>query len=254
MTALANAHQRRTEPYPQVDLREQRLRHAGLFRGLARDTVDAVIPKFEFLDVRNRDHIFRQGEPGRDLYVIIEGSVKLGRSADDGRVRLVAVLGASEQFGELGAFDVGPRTASAIALSDTTLAKLSGAELQEWVRVRPELGLHLLRVVSRRLRRANTLVSDTVFVDVPGRLAKQLLEFARARGTVRAGEVHVPFELNQQELGQLLGASRETVNKALADFATRGWIRVESKTVHIIQPKRLAARAGLVTSAQVARP
>jgi CRP-like cAMP-binding protein len=103
--------------------------------------------------------------------------------------------------------------------------------------------MQLLRVVARRLRRTNTTLADLIFVDVPGRVAKQLLQLAQRFGSVDAGQLRVTHDLTQEELAQLVGASRETVNKALADFASRGWLRLEGKRVVILDRERLARRA-----------
>ena len=101
----------------------------------------------------------------------------------------------------------------------------------------------LLRVLARRLRRTNDALADLIFTDVPGRVAKNLLQMASRFGTRDGGVLRVTHDLTQEELAQLVGASRETVNKALADFASRGWLRLDGKSVIILDPERLARRA-----------
>ena len=103
--------------------------------------------------------------------------------------------------------------------------------------------LRLLRVLARRLRRTNNNLADLIFTDVPGRVAKQLLQLAQRFGTQEGGALRVTHDLTQEEIAQLVGASRETVNKALADFAQRGWLRLEGKSVLIADSERLARRA-----------
>lgn len=103
--------------------------------------------------------------------------------------------------------------------------------------------MHMLRALAQRLRRANDVMADLVFTDVPGRVAKNLLDLADRFGHQEADGLHVHHDLTQEELAQLVGASRETVNKALADFAQRGWLRLEGKSVLILEPQRLARRA-----------
>ena len=100
-----------------------------------------------------------------------------------------------------------------------------------------------LRGLARRLRRTNNNLADLIFTDVPGRVAKQLLQLAQRFGTQEGGALRVTHDLTQEEIAQLVGASRETVNKALADFAHRGWIRLEGKSVLISDSERLARRA-----------
>ena len=155
----------------------------------------------------------------------------------------MAIMGPADQFGELSIFDPGPRTATATVVTDARLARLPKPALQKWVQERPQIAMQLLRVVARRLRRTNTMLADLIFVDVPGRVAKQLLQLAQRFGSVDGGQLRVTHDLTQEELAQLVGASRETVNKALADFAQRGWLRLEGKSVVILDRERLSRRA-----------
>ena len=101
----------------------------------------------------------------------------------------------------------------------------------------------LLQALAQRLRRTNDALADLIFSDVPGRVAKALLELGDKFGQQMPDGVHVTHDMTQEELAQLVGASRETVNKALADFATRGWIKLESRSVVLIDTERLARRS-----------
>jgi CRP-like cAMP-binding protein len=149
-------------------------------------------------------------------------------------------------FGELSLFDPGPRTSTATALTGTKLLALGHAELQPWLSARPEVARALLKAMARRLRRTNETLADLVFSDVPGRVAKALLDlstrFGQPAGEEQEG-IKVAHDLTQEELAQLVGASRETVNKALADFAQRGWIKLEARAVVLLDTVRLARRA-----------
>src|SRR5690606_26664788 len=108
---------------------------------------------------------------------------------------------------------------------------------------RPEIAEQLLRVLARRLRRTNDALADLIFTDVPGRVAKNLLQMAGRFGIRDGGVLRVTHDLTQEELAQLVGALRETVNKALADFDSRGGLRLSAKSVIILVPERLARRA-----------
>src|SRR6202043_3108838 len=189
------------------------------------------------------EHLFMEGDDGDSLYVVIEGKMKLTRAAADGRENLLSVIGPGEMFGELSLFDPRPRTASASAITDAHLAALAHDKLLVWLTGRPEVALHLLRALAQRLRRANDVMADLVFTDVPGRVAKQLLDLAGRFGQEQADGLHVNHDLTQEELAQLVGASRETVNKALADFVARGWIQLHPKSVVLIDPERLRKRS-----------
>ena len=96
--------------------------------------------------------------------------------------------------------------------------------------------------LAQRLRRTNEAVGDLVFSDVPGRVAKALIDLGQRFGTQKDDGLHVNHDLTQEELAQLVGASRETVNKALADFAGRGWLRLEARAVVILDFERLSKR------------
>ena len=136
-----------------------------------------------------------------------------------------------------------PDTATATAVTEVRLLGLGHSDLQPWLSARPEVAAALLRAVARRLRRTNDQMSDLVFSDVPGRVAKALLDLADRFGRTADDGVHVHHDLTQEELAQLVGASRETVNKALADFAARGWIRLEPRSVTILDAERVERRA-----------
>ncbi len=189
------------------------------------------------------DRLFDEGDAGDRLYVVLDGKIKLTRTASDSRENLLSVLGPGEMFGEHSLFDPRPRTASAVAVTDTRLAGLGHDYLRHWLTGRPDVALHLLQALARRLRRTNDVMADLVFTDVPGRVAKALLDLADRFGEEQEDGLQVHHDLTQEELAQLVGASRETVNKALADFATRGWLQLSAKSVLILDRERLAKRA-----------
>ncbi len=219
------------------------LARSGLFQGVEAEAAEAAASALEMMDFARGAVVFAEGEPGDSLYVVLAGKVKIGRKAADGRENLLAVMGPSDQFGELSIFDPGPRTSTATALTDIRLARMPQQALRPWISSHPEIAEQLLQVLARRLRRTNNIVADLIFTDVPGRVAKALLQLAARFGTAEGPHLRVTHDLTQEELAQLVGASRETVNKALADFAHRGWIRLEGKTVVILDHDRLARRA-----------
>jgi CRP/FNR family transcriptional regulator, cyclic AMP receptor protein len=187
--------------------------------------------------------LFTEGQPGDRLYIVTHGKIKLGRTSTDGRENLVAVLGPGEMFGELSLFDPGPRTATGTAVTDSILLGVGHGDLKPWLAAHPEVAFPLLQALARRLRRTNDSLADLVFSDVPGRVAKALLDLAERFGVTREDGLHVAHDLTQEELAQLVGASRETVNKALADFAGRGWLRLEARAVVLLDVERLRRRA-----------
>ncbi len=179
------------------------------------------------------------------LYVVTDGKVK-ARAHRPLTVaeNLLAILGPGQMFGELSLFDPGPRSATVTAVTDCTMQSLSHDELGQWLNGRPEVARGLLTQLAGRLRRANDVVADLVFSDVPGRVAKALPSTCRhgSAGSPTTGSTCTTTSLRRR-LAQLVGASRETVNKALADFASRGWIRLEARSVVIMDVDRLKRRA-----------
>ncbi len=219
------------------------LRQAPLFSGLDDDAASALEASMTPLSLKRGEVLFNEGDDGNQLYVVTEGKIKLGRTSPDGRENLLAILGPAQMFGELSFFDPGPRSATATSVTDVTVQSLSHEALMPVLSSHVEVAMALLNQLAGRLRRTNEVVGDLVFSDVPGRVAKALLDLASRFGRKAEDGVHVNHDLTQEELAQLVGASRETVNKALADFASRGWLRLEPRSVVILDLERLQRRA-----------
>ncbi|TDQ55364.1 Crp/Fnr family transcriptional regulator [Actinorugispora endophytica] len=226
-----------------MDETNEVLSRAPLFEALDEDGAAALRASITEVRLGRGQTLFSEGEEGDRLYVILSGKVKLTRTAVDGRENLLSVLGPGEMFGELSLFDPGPRTASAVAVTDTVLAGLGHDDLRPFIAQQPEVAVHLLKSLATRLRRTNDVMADLVFTDVPGRVAKALLDLAERFGKEGEDGLHVHHDLTQEELAQLVGASRETVNKALAEFALRGWLRIEAKAVVLLDIERMRRRA-----------
>jgi CRP/FNR family cyclic AMP-dependent transcriptional regulator len=243
------------QKYPNGDgvdeglLRRQRhavheiLARAGLFQGVEPSAVSALTKQLRPVDFPPGHTLFAEGEPGDRLYIIVSGKVKIGRRSPDGRENLLTIMGPSDMFGELSIFDPGPRTSSATTITEVRAVSMDRDALRAWIADRPENAERLLRVLARRLRRTNSNLSDLIFTDVPGRVAKQLLHLAQKFGRQEGDALRVTHDMTQEEIAQLVGASRETVNKALGDFAHRGWIRLEGKSMLISDSERLARRS-----------
>ncbi len=228
--------------------------HAGIFRGIDRDAIATLTRQLQPVYFRRGHTVFVEGQPGDELYIIITGKVKIGRRSRDGRENLLAVLGPSDVFGELSVFDSGPRTSTVTAITKVSAVSMDREALGVWVAAHPEISEQLLRVLARRLRDTNDNLADLIFTDVPGRVAKLLLQLAQRFGIPSGAAVGPPngsdrevirvaHDLTQEEIAQLVGASRETVNKALSEFVERGWIQLQGKCVVILDRPRLARRA-----------
>ena len=219
------------------------LRQAPLFSSLDDDAANSLRSSMSETRIGRGDVLFHEGDSGDRLYVVTDGKIKLGRTSADGRENLLAILGPGQMFGELSLFDPGPRSATATAVTPCTLMSLGHDELLRWLEDQPSVARAMLHQLAARLRKTSDVVADLVFSDVPGRVAKALLDLSRRFGRTADDGIHVHHDLTQEELAQLVGASRETVNKALADFAMRGWLRLEPRSVVLIEVERLRKRA-----------
>ena len=227
---------------PLVPHDEEVVRRAPLFTALDDAAAASLRASMDQVKVLKGNVLFAEGDSGDHLYVIVDGKLKLGTSSTDGRENLLSILGPGEMFGELSLFDPGPRTSTATAVTDAKLLSLSHAKVIPWLKENPEVSLQLLARLAQRLRRTNEAVGDLVFSDVPGRVAKALIDLGDRFGKVTDEGLFVHHDLTQEELAQLVGASRETVNKALADFAGRGWLKLDGRAVLITDVERLEKR------------
>ncbi|MFW2512796.1 Crp/Fnr family transcriptional regulator [Demequina sp. SO4-13] len=222
---------------------EQLLRSSPLFGGMDGASARSLITMMNRLELVKGDVLFNEGDDGHALYVIVKGKVKMARTARDGRENLLGLLGVGDMLGELSVFDPGPRLSRAHAVEESVVYELPKEVLDVWLDDHLEMSRHLMRALAQRIRRISNTMADLVFSDVPGRVAKAILDLGHRFGRMERGHVTVRHGLTQEELAQLVGASRETVNKALADFASRGWIDVHIGSVEVFEPERLRARS-----------
>ena len=221
---------------------EEVVRKAPLFTALDNASASTLRASMKEVKINKGQTLFKEGDSGDRLFVVVEGKLKLGTSSGDGRENLLSILGPGDLFGELSLFDPGPRTATATAVTDSKLLSLANDQVIGWVTAHPEVSLQLLGRLAQRLRRTNEVLADLVFADVPGRVAKAIMDLGEKFGVKKDDGLYVNHDLTQEELAQLVGASRETVNKALADFTTRGWVRLEPRAVVVLDYERLSKR------------
>src|ERR1051325_105665 len=197
--------------------------------------------------VRERTHprgslILTQGDPGEALFLIRSGQVKVSVVAEDGREVILSVLGPGSFFGEMARVDDEPRSAHVIAMEDTSLLQLRREDFRTRLRSSPELSIALLRELSRRLRRADDTVTRRMLLDGNGRVAPRLLELAREEGG-DAG-ARITRRLTHASIGQMVGASRETVSRTMRTLVVRNIIAVERREIRLLDlpALRLAAQ------------
>jgi CRP-like cAMP-binding protein len=227
------------------------LAHSPLFEGLAHDDVAGLLPAIEYLSLDRRTQVFAQGDSDNGmLYVVLAGHVLLLRQVGRAPRRIVALHGPSAMLGELSVFDPGPRESTAIVAQPARIARVDRRDLRAWIRTCPAAAEHLLQVMARRLRTTNDLHVDLVQVDAQTRVARILLQLARQMGTTVDGGIAVHHGLTQAQLAEYAGTSRESFNRALREFAARGWLLPQRTAVVLFDRHALWNRAGRPSSLQ----
>lgn len=183
--------------------------------------------------------ILFEDDPGDALYVVAKGQVKVVLIGEDGREVILSVLGEGEHFGEMALIDDEPRSAHVIAMEDSTLVVLRREEFQPILAQTPQIGLALLKELSRRLRRVDEKVGSLVLLDVNGRVAQLLLDMA-----AEAGGERITRRLTHHTIAQMIGSSRETVSRTMRELVDKGLIAVSRKDILIRDRAALEAAAG----------
>lgn len=182
--------------------------------------------------------ILFENDPGDSLFVVRLGRVKVVLIGEDGREVILGVLGPGEQFGELALIDDRPRSAHVIAMEDSQLLVLRRDDFRRRVESSPAVAWSLLTELSRRLRRADEKIGGLVLLDVPGRIAQLLLDLSAG---ARSDTIEKP--LTHQTIAQMIGASRETVSRAMKDFQDANWVSVERRRITLADRPALERRA-----------
>ncbi len=191
---------------------------------------------------RRGDVIFQKEDPSQALFIVEKGSVRIYVPSAQGADLTLAVLGPGDFFGDLSLLDGKPRSAGAAALADASVLALERSDFLKLVRSRPEAAMAVLAVVVQRLRDTDEMASDLAFLDVGGRLAKKLLELAAVNGVQREDGIFVDLALTQEELANMIGVTRESVNRNLSVFRRLGLIKSEGRRFVLRDPAALRRR------------
>jgi CRP/FNR family cyclic AMP-dependent transcriptional regulator len=210
-----------------------------LFAELATEELDGLGACLRRRRYRKGEVVFLQGDPGTSLYIIETGRVRIALSSPEGKEVVLALLGPADFFGDLALLDGEPRSADAVAHEPSELLLLLRDDFLQFLGAHPRATAGLLAVLSRRLRRNTLLLQDAAFLDVPGRLARVILELAQAEGRPDGNGVVITSRLTQTELAGMVGATRESVNKWLRSYERRGLICCQRGHIGVASPDGL---------------
>jgi CRP/FNR family transcriptional regulator len=184
--------------------------------------------------------VFHEGDSSDACYIVSDGSFRVTREHSDGRAITLATLGPGEIFGELAMLDGDKRSASAESITDGTLLALPANDVRNLLARNPEIALKLVAGLVRRLRAANMRLSRQSFQTVPSRVAGILAQLSRDGQEGEGEEMHeVTIRMNQTDLAQLAGTSRESVSRFLAELERAGVVRSGRGRVTVLDPPKL---------------
>lgn len=232
--AVAEAHSA-----PQPDTAAQ-LHRVPLLARLTSEDVRTLAARGRLRRFKQGEVIVREGESGTSFFVILEGNARIVVSSSTGEEATVAHLGPGDCIGEFAVLDGLPRSATALATAATSAICVTREDFRDWLKERPEAALALLEELSLRLRRANQGLADHLFLGLSQRLARRLVGLAGTHGNQADGD-SLRVRITQAELASMLGVTRESVNKELQAFASRGWLTTArgAITIHDLEALNL---------------
>jgi CRP/FNR family transcriptional regulator, cyclic AMP receptor protein len=206
------------------------------FRTFARSIIDRLVSHAITRRVKKGTVLFRKGDPGANLYAVCAGSVRISVPSAQGHDAILNLILPGELFGEIALLDGGARTADAIAMESSELMVIERRDFIPLIREHPDVAMQLIEVVCARLRRTSEQVEDIVFLGLPERLAKALLQL-HSRSAASTGST---IRITQRDLSQMIGVSRESTNKLLRDWQRRGWLKLGRGGLTVLASKALA--------------
>jgi CRP/FNR family transcriptional regulator, cyclic AMP receptor protein len=219
------------------------LRRTALFGTLRADQLEPLLPAIRSRSYARGSYVFHEGDPGTTFYVINTGQVKIARLGRQGEEAVFAILLPGDTFGELALFDdSATRTADAQAMDLTECLTLERQAFITFIDNHPELTRHVIRLLGGYIRGMDESFSEAAFLDIPGRVAKKLLELAETHGELGGGGTRISLRLTQRNLAGMVAASRENVNRALSRLSARGDILLEAGYITILRPAELRKR------------
>lgn len=212
---------------------------SSLFCDLGESELAELAASAEQQKVRSKQTIISQGSCSDEMYAVLHGRLKVSRAASDGREITLAILEAGDVFGELAMLDAQPRTASVETMEACELLILRREDVLSYLENHPKVMRQLIYALCDRLRHADEMVQDTLFMPLVNRLGKALRMLAEQHGDQREDGVHIDLKLTQQEIANLVGASRESVNKQLNIWEDEGILAMESGRLRLLNLSKL---------------
>ena len=200
-----------------------------LFRGLVENERDAVVARARLRHFAAGETIFLMGSPGDSMMAVLSGQVRISVPSPEGREIVLAIFQPGEVFGEIALLDGKERTADARAMTACDLAVLERRDVFAFLDRQPNAWPRLVEVLCDRLRTTDQHIAEVALLQLPVRLAKALLRMAEADAAGNSGSL----QLSQRELGNIVGAARESVNKCLRDWQRSGLVRIEGTSITI---------------------
>jgi CRP/FNR family cyclic AMP-dependent transcriptional regulator len=225
--------------------RRAHLASVPLFARLAPEQLDALAATTTARRLASREELCHKGDPATQVYVLAAGRLKVTAASSEGDEVVLNLLDAGEVIGELPLLIGGERTATVVALEPSELVVLERREFLRFLREHPEAAIELLTVLAERVVRLSEGIEDSVLLPVPARIAKKLLALADAFGDERDEGVRVGLRLSQSELANLVGTTRETVNKQIRAWGEEGIVSMSGGSITIHRRAALERLAGV---------
>jgi CRP-like cAMP-binding protein len=227
-----------------IDFAATHLGHCRLFSRVAREQLIGLATQMTEQHFRRNRPIFQEGDVGDDLYLVADGIVRITMESQEGEQAILGEVHACETFGELGILDGAPRSATATAMVETTTFRLPGRAFRDLIERDPDFRQTVLVGLADEVRRASRNVGELHFLDVRGRLASRLTELARSVDPQRDRDVALDARFSQTDLAAMVGATRQSVNRALASLERDGLIGVDGRQITVRDVSALESRGG----------
>ena len=213
-----------------------------LFKNLDSKVLADLATLFREQRVKKGDVLFRKQSEGNALYFIREGAIKVVLPSRLGDERIVTIFSEGDFFGEMALLDGMPRSADAVAIKPSRIFILDRIDFLRFLKKNDTAMEKILSTLSIRLRKTDELLEDTTFLNIPARFAKKLLEIGETFGRQDGESLKISLQLSQQELADMVGATRESINKELRILREKGLVSVTDKHIYIHNIERLKRR------------